>query len=182
MSTPVGHTLFGLSIFLGSPFWDRWKWFRAVLFVLVVANLPDLDIFIGFVSGSPNQYHQHFSHSLFFAVLISILTGILYQLYQKKAGFRMGLLTLMILLSHDFLDFLGRDSSYPYGIQLFWPFSQDFYLSPVQIVRSVSKSSSSGTFIQSLFCRHNALTVASELAVFLPLSAGLYLWRKKKNQ
>ena len=182
MCTPIGHTLFGYSVFLASPLWNQWKAWRIFLFVLIVANMPDLDIVIGYIVGKPNLYHQHFSHSLFFVMCVSILLGWGSKWFLKGFGLKMGLLTAGILLSHLMLDFLGRDTSYPYGIQVFWPFSKEFFISPVRIVRSVSKSSASQTFIQSLFCWHNFWTVFSEIAVFVPLILGLRIWRKKRQK
>jgi len=84
-----------------------------------------------------------------------------------------------ILLTHLVLDYFTIDTSEPYGMQVFWPISKGYFISPVTFLGDLYKSSSSATFIPSLFVWHNLKTVALETAIFLPLLTGVWIVKKK---
>ncbi|MHB8375696.1 MAG: metal-dependent hydrolase [Dehalococcoidia bacterium] len=73
MSTPIGHTLFGLTLArrLGvrSPF--------GLAATVVAASLPDADIIAGtLLHGDPWRFHRKRTHTLGFAITAGMLAGI----------------------------------------------------------------------------------------------------------
>ena len=180
MCTPVGHTLMGYTLYRGSPLfsgWTQWKWF---LFILILANLPDIDVIFGWISGSPIQYHQGWTHSLFFVLIMSGITGFVGLRLKSPKWKQFVLLVFGILFVHLLLDYFGRDTRPPYGIPVFWPLSDQSYMSPLPIFRGVSKAAAKGEFLGSLFVWSNLWTVLVELLVIVPIFVVTsYLTRKK---
>ena len=177
MCTPVGHTLAGWIV------GNRWKTrpfsFKTMfVFVFILSNLPDVDLLFGYPSGNPNHYHHTWTHSFGFAFFSGLLVWMVVQILKKEGGLRIGLLTTGIISSHLILDYFTLDQSGPYGLQLFWPLTNHFYMAPVAIFRDMYKSSDSQTFIRSLFCSHNIYTILVEIAILVPVQYLLYFCRK----
>lgn len=182
MSSPIGHSLLGGTagyLFLPSRQMDGW---RMLLFILLLANLPDIDYLLGYLTGNPNQWHQHWTHSIFFAVTVSAAVAVWAGIRHSGQAIRLGLTALAILMSHLLLDTMGRDTRYPFGIQLLWPLDTGFYQAPVTLFPGISKSSSSSTFLSSLFCLHNLRVVLIELGIFGPMFLGAVLLRRKRQK
>ncbi len=181
MCTPVGHSLLGAAVgftrdtrfYKKAGFW---------IFVLFFANLPDMDYLFGIFSGNPNLYHRYWMHSLGFVLLCGILVLILSRLFMKRWEVKWSLFSVFLMLSHLLIDYLGKDSSIPSGIQLFWPVSSQFVIAPVTIFREVSKSSSSDGFIQSLFCMYNLWTIIQEFVILGPLVGLAFLVQKYRKK
>ena len=182
MCTPVGHSLVGYTILLSRHDKNGRGWWMVVFSAMVISNLPDVDFLFGYIVGHPNQYHHLWTHSLVFALLAGLFFGFGYRVFKRRAGIRVGFLVFAVILSHVVLDLFTKDTSPPYGMQLFWPVSRGFFISPVTIFREVSKSSASGTFLKSLFCWHNLWTVLSEVGLLgIPLGFVLFRRREGKN-
>ena len=177
MCTPIGHSIAGCSIVSGQQ--GRTGPARWILLIAIImaSNLPDIDFVFGYIAGNPNLYHHLWTHSLFFMLMSGVIFGIAYRVLEGKGGFKAGLVVCCIVFSHLVLDFITGDSSTPYGMQLFWPVSRDFFISPITLFRDVSKASSSQAFLGSLFCWHNAWTVLLEVAILGPFYLGVRLWR-----
>ncbi len=181
MATPVGHMIAGVAASLGRqgllpPI--NWK---VILGVFVLANLPDIDFLFGAVVGNPNRFHHGWTHSIAFAVLTGVTVGVIVQL-QRKNGIKAGLWASGILGTHLVLDYISKDTRVPYGMPLFWPFSDAQYLSPVIILQDVHKASGNDAFFASLICWHNLVTIFIEVAVLSPLILLVYLhYRKHKT-
>ncbi|MBO9498561.1 MAG: metal-dependent hydrolase [Novosphingobium sp.] len=105
--------------------------------LILGANAPDIDVFLGWVPWAPLATHRGFTHSFFGGVLLlpPMLAGLLWLLdrWQLKRGasFASGLpmhfgwlLTLSYIgcLTHPLLDWQTS-----YAIQLFSPFSNRWY-------------------------------------------------------
>jgi inner membrane protein len=168
MSTPVGHFLLGSTLGYGpikrvSP--NSWV---TLGLLLVLSNLSDIDYLFGLPTGNPSRYHHFWTHSLIFTGLFGILSGILFWIITNKSGWKLGFIVFLIMASHLILDFFTKDTSEPIGLQLFWPFSTQFYISPVTIFRDVAKSAQSQHFFASLFCLHNLWTVLLEAVILGP--------------
>ncbi|MDZ7379427.1 MAG: metal-dependent hydrolase [candidate division KSB1 bacterium] len=73
--------------------------------------------------------------------------------------------------SHLLLDFFTLDTGAPYGIPLFWPFSQETYQSHWPVLPNVQHTSG------PLLSVHNLMLVLREAAVLLP-AVGLVLTLK----
>ena len=71
--------------------------------------------------------------------------------------------------SHILLDFFSVDTSPPYGIPMFWPFSSEYFVSSIDVFSDVRKSFSTATFFQSLLVSHNVWTVLKEILILGPL-------------
>lgn len=154
---------------------DEW---RKILFVLMAANLADIDYLFGFFIGKPNAYHHQFTHSFLFGLIVSILLAFVYNKFFEASYQKSLLLIFMIYSSHLVIDFLTMDTSFPYGEQIFWPFSNQYYLSPVSIFRDVQKGQTTGSFFQALFSGYNFITILSETVIFVVFALPVYLIKK----
>lgn len=163
MPTPVGHALAGLAIH-GARGREDWRFAAAIV---ASALLPDIDFFLGFFAG--RNLHHYFTHSLgatavFFVACCAV---------RKWRASRAGWLTVAYL-SHLFLDLFSEDTAPPFGVQLLWPFSADFYISPVLVFNDVWRGN-----LAKLFGMHNWLAVGRELLLLGPIVGLVWWWRRR---
>lgn len=140
MASPYGHTLAGLTIlnlwFSQWPFKKRKGSFYG--WVILGASLPDLDFIPGLILGQGGRYHHGISHSIGFALLVSLLMGVATYLIKGKPAFiKAAALTFGLILSHLFLDYFTEA---PKGFPLFWPFTESLFLSPFSIFPRVERT------------------------------------------
>lgn len=182
ISTPIGHSFCGAAAYLGIRRKERWDW-TLFFWVLFISNLPDIDYVPGFIAGKPNLFHHGPTHSVLFVILIGLVVGFAFS-WREGGGFRkFGFLFISVGLLHLLLDYFTVDRSFPYGEQLFWPFSGAYFLSPVTVFRDVAKGSTNSDFFRTAFNPHNLITGFTELAVFVPMTLAT-LWislRKSKK-
>ncbi len=118
MPLPIGHAAIG---FAARSLWceeqtgfGRWK---VLLGVLVLSNLPDLDVVFGIVfRGNGNAFHRGPSHSLMFAFIAGFLAYKAGGLWSQLPRFDFKSCFLLIL-SHILADSVLTSSP----ISLFWP-------------------------------------------------------------
>jgi len=178
MCSPLGHSLAGAALVPSAQSGQLKNKIWLYVFVFIMADLPDIDFIFGFIKGNPNEFHHQWTHSLFFALLAGVTAGIIYRFFKRPESFRFALFAFFLVISHILLDFFSRDVSFPYGIQLFWPVTTKYYLSPVYLFLDVVRESSKSGFIPSLFCRHNLISVIREGAIFIPLLIFVNLRKK----
>lgn len=172
MPTPVGHALGGLAVYLGATHGEVRRDLALGVACLGVSLLPDLDFAIGPFAG--RNYHHYFTHSLGFAALFALAAYIGARvLGQARPLWDTGVLT-GVYLSHILLDLLAKDTSPPFGVQIFWPFSDAFYISPIIIFDDIWRGS-----LAKLFGLHNWLSVGREVLILGPVIA-LLGWRASK--
>lgn len=156
---------------------------RAKLLLLcgLLAVLPDFDFLVGIIEGDPNRYHHGISHSVFFGVVVSLVFAVVF-FPRDRAGIY-SVLFFFVLLSHLLLDFFSLDRSAPYGMKLFWPFSDDHYISPQTIFIDIRRVNRNTEFFQSLVTNtHNYWAVLREILILIPpMLAARYLATKRKN-
>jgi membrane-bound metal-dependent hydrolase YbcI (DUF457 family) len=170
MPTPVGHALGAVAIYFAAT--DRpLREDLGMATACVGASLfPDLDFVITPFVG--RSYHHYFTHSLGFAVLFAMVVYLIARGLKRTRPLRdTGLLTACYL-SHILLDLVGKDTWPPFGVQLFWPFSDAFTISPLIVFDEVRR----GT-LGRLFGRHNWLTLAREVLILAPVAA-FFWWRR----
>ena len=169
MPLPVGHSLSGYLIYLGAERKRSLRGWKIILLYLLCANLPDLDILPGYLLGRPNLYHHGISHSVGLAVAVGLVAaGAVYWKRRQGAG-RVFLIAFGLYFGHVLLDTLIVDTTPPYGVQLLWPMSGKYYISPILIFPTVYKADTSGAFLNSLFHSGNLLLIGVELLYFVPL-------------
>ncbi|MBN1540998.1 metal-dependent hydrolase [candidate division KSB1 bacterium] len=175
MATPIGHACAGFVLFLGCTT----RRLRTPLFALalvVMAVLPDIDLLYGYAHGTPNAYHHQATHSLTFCLLVSFLAA--FVVHKKN---RTQLSTTFVFLfaagaSHLLIDAVTLDTSYPYGIMLWWPFDFSYVIAPFTVFLDIHRSSVSSGFFASLMNRHNFVAVAVEVALISLLYGAVRLY------
>lgn len=117
MPLPLAHTMIGLTtnevLGRGSAPPD-WK---TVIFIVVLSNLPDLDIAAGLlVHGNGCAFHRGPTHSIAFAMLAGVLATNVSKLWPVIP--RMNWIhSFLIVLSHVISDLLFTKSP----VSLLWP-------------------------------------------------------------
>ena len=182
MCSPVGHSIAALAVGCGAT-QSRLTW-QFVLFCLVSGNAPDLDMLIGWAAGDINGYHHLGSHSLFAAMLYGMLVYAVISLLTRDTGIRMRYATsgFLIWVSHVVLDMLSEDHSEPVGMQLLWPFSQEFFAFPFSPFPAFHHDTIGGDMagmIIGLLSMDNAVTVFHEVMILGPLLL-LVLWARRR--
>lgn len=176
MSTPVGHTLFGL---LGGKVGgradpSRWIWLAVAVFA---ANAADLDFAAGLLVGDVNRFHRSASHSLFAAVFAGVLIALFVFAVRRDRGLtiRFGVLTVVMYLSHLLLDALSQGwHGRPSGQRLLWPISDVMVRSPWAPLPGVGHGTtgeSFASFLGELLTWQNLTVVLIETAIMVPLFA-----------
>jgi inner membrane protein len=170
MPLPVAHSAAGLASYLF--FRDESvadiapkKQLCLAMLAVFVANLPDLDFLPGLIIDQPARFHHGPSHSLFVAVVAGTLVFVIAKpFFQEISRTRLLLLFLIASTSHALLDFLTADTSFPYGVPLFWPFSQTYQISAVPVFLDVTRvDDSNELFFATLFNFHNVMNLFMEL-------------------
>ncbi len=168
MPSPIGHEMAGIIVF------DALRWVsrtamrtRALVLCLVVAVLPDFDFLFGIIEGEPNRYHHGLSHSLAVGLVVSIVLAAVFS--SENRFWMITCLLFFVYAGHLVLDLLSSDSSHPYGLQLLWPFSSEYLISPKKIFLDIRRENSSTEFVQSLLSNaHNYRAVLWEAVLLAP--------------
>jgi inner membrane protein len=168
MPSPIGHSLAGLcGYFLAGnrPLSQRREYL--LLSSVVIANLPDLDLVPRLLFGDVSSLHRQWTHSLVAALGFGLLIGVLAR-WWKTDGIFYGIWGGAIYLSHIVLDMLLNDPSPPHGVQLLWPFSQSYFMSPFTPFRSFRYGHPELNIITMFFLPHNLATMAREVLLMTP--------------
>jgi membrane-bound metal-dependent hydrolase YbcI (DUF457 family) len=125
---------------------------RRVAFFMFAGNLPDLDFLVGFVIGRPGMFHRGVSHTLVAAVAFGIAIGA-FQQWRGRERFGPAALAFgAAYLSHLVVDFFTMDHRPPFGGQFLWPFSSEYYLSPIRIFGEILiDGRTRASFLESVF-------------------------------
>ncbi len=168
MPTPIGHVLGGLAV-AGLARRVAPLTSSQVGVLALVAAAPDLDLVLRFIDGV--NHHRGASHSLAAAVIAGLAVFAL-----RRMGFPQlpsGPAASAAWLSHVVLDYLGLDTSPPVGEMALWPFSADFYSSPIPLFLDVPRAFTAAAM------RHNALAVLIEIVILVPVLA--LCWRRTSH-
>lgn len=139
MPTAITHALVGGALAHAAPAGpSRW---RVVAALMAVSVIPDLDV-VAFKLGIPYAHmfgHRGFSHSLVFALLLSLMTCLV--LFRGVARFSsikwwgFFSITFAAVSSHGLLD-AATDAGL--GVGLFIPFSQERIFYEYRPIRTAS--------------------------------------------
>ena len=192
MSTPVGHTLAGLSIcFLHGAVCHRFGKFEKVrklciryslkwlTFAAFLACAPDIDFVPGMFIGNINYFHHRGTHSLFFAVVLSLCIWFLMRIKKMESSSGWGLISFLLIVFHLGIDYVTIDKTAPFGIPFLWPFSARYFYFQNAFLPETARGSS----MASAFNVHNLRTILCELIIYMPLTIISYFLYKaaKKN-
>ena len=140
MSSPILHSVSGYIISKFLPLIKpaskvKKVWTVQMVYIIFITNVADLDLIPQLLTGE--KYHRGLTHSLIFALLFSVVFCqfsyfLGYYLYKN-----LFLNTSILYISHLFLDCFTRGSK---GIKLLWPFSDNFYRSPISFIPGVHYS------------------------------------------
>jgi membrane-bound metal-dependent hydrolase YbcI (DUF457 family) len=199
MPSPVGHALAGVAVAWASdlaPGRRAWRTTdpKASLFARAggkltlacgaLAAAPDLDLFF------PIR-HRAVTHSLGAVIVIFIVAAAVTGWVTRMSSpalpgpgleperpappiLRIGLMCAAAYGSHLFLDWLSVDTSFPYGLQALWPFSDGWYISGLDLFPGTERR-----HILSLAAFRTNLIAVSHEAAILPVLGLLWLVRVK---
>jgi len=194
MGSPISHFLLGLSLFLIVKFNRKItkKDIPLIGLFLFLSVLPDFDSFI-FSNGRiifDDMYHHGITHSISFSVVIAAVFVLTYYILErlkivnfskifnfKKDKFsvlNIFLIVVLILSMHITLDYFTEDLDEPgtgngKGLMLFFPFTENYYISNQPIIHGVEKT--------SIFNAKNANAIKEELLLFFPPFICIYILR-----
>jgi len=119
MPLPLGHTAIGLAAYeLGSHNNSLTSRLKLIIFLTILANLPDLDILVGLlVKCNGSAFHRGPSHSLFFALIMGFFASKAWRFSSHIPRMKFGM-CFLIVFSHVIGDILFTASP----VSLFWPF------------------------------------------------------------
>src|SRR5262245_1410110 len=163
MASPIAHTLGAYAVLVTiEPRLVSSRRLNGIALgtAFVFGNLADADFVIEQFISSPIWRHHYFSHSIFFAILVGIVTYLVLKIARWKNAVRDAVLVFAAYSSHLLIDYFTDDGSKPYGIPLFLPFTQEHFISPLSIFYSIHRGE-----LTDLFSMHNLMGVLIELAV-----------------
>jgi len=119
MPLPLGHAAIGLTTHdVCSKNNTTFSQLKVVVFVVILANLPDMDVVIGLIfQGNGSVFHRGPTHSLFFALFMGFLASIAWKFWSQVPKMSFGN-CFLVILSHVLADFFFTSSR----VSFFWPF------------------------------------------------------------
>ena len=173
MPSPLAHSVSGyiLAKFLPvkHPKISRaGKWSMQSLYPVFVAIVADFDFIPQIITGE--SYHRGLTHSLFFALVFSVIISSVVSYLGKYSYQQILLFTALIYSSHLFLDFFTAGGK---GIQVFWPFIDRFFQSPISIFPAVHHS-------RGFWHYSHLIPIGFELAYSVLLFWGFSLWQNSQ--
>tara|TARA_B100001123_G_scaffold441920_2_gene584270 strand:- start:7595 stop:8143 length:549 start_codon:yes stop_codon:yes gene_type:complete len=124
---------------------------KEILIFGTLGLVPDIDFLFG--------THSTVTHSVGAVVLLFIFAALI----SGRAMFSFA--CAIAYWSHLLLDWAGTDVTAPYGIMMFWPYSQEFFLSEVSVFSGICRE-----FSEYNCWQHNLRALGWELLVLGPLA------------
>jgi inner membrane protein len=169
MATPIGHSLAGYAVACRSK--GGRTSYQLVVLCILMANVPDFDFLPGLIAGNPALYHQGITHSIGFGCIVSLVAAAGYA-YGGWPLLQIFYLCLFSYVSHLVMDVFGPDGRLPYGIPLFWPISDTYFISPIHFFLGMHHAESAHASIQEwiggVLSFRNLAAVALEAALITP--------------
>ena len=183
MSSPLGHALAGAILVWPQHGKMSFPKIPVLLTGMVIANIPDLDFIPGFILGQPNLFHHGISHSLGAALLFALFWELLLNRLVRWRVYISSMRVFFLYSSHLFLDLLSRDGRPPFGIPLFWPFIDTYFIVPIlpAVRHSQYDHASVGMVLRDIFSLHNVYVMGMEILLLLPLLLAMFLWTRWHN-
>jgi inner membrane protein len=180
MPSPIGHALGGVTAgwLVDGARRDRY-WLRQAMLFGAIGIAPDIDLAFGRHSGP--------THSIGAALIAALATWAVVSVRQRDRGtgvirpafdLRPLVLSLAVFAayaSHVFLDWLGEDTTPPFGVMALWPFSQEYFVSPITIMPAISRR-----YWLAGFFGHNVRAVLFEVAVLGPIAVIVWMSRRRR--
>jgi hypothetical protein len=157
----------------------------AVMFSIVVANLPDLDFLPGALANTPVLYHRTIAHTLPAAVVCGLIIGAIVTRFGRRF-WEISLLGAVVYASHlfaDMIDFGGGNS----GVQILWPLNEIYYriLTPLSGSDGgwlmFERGEDAEGFFASLFTLQFLRAMTLQAVLFAPLLIPAWLIRWKRS-
>lgn len=171
--TPIGHSLAGYAVYSFSVASTNRDRLKLAILCIFIATAPDLDFLPGILIGRPELYHHGITHSLGFAIMASLVTAGIVSIRTKPFSLIFSL-CFISYLSHVVIDFFGPSAPdrHPPGIPLFWPISDENFISPVQLFLGVhhigSPSATIIEWIESIISLYNVGAIVVEVTLIIP--------------
>lgn len=153
-----------------------------LLFAAFAACAPDLDFLPGLLEGDLNRFHQKQGHSLGAAVIFGVLSYLFVRIWSRRWSLWAGIFGFLFFASHLLVDFFTADYRAPYGQMLFWPLSEQYFISPVAIFEGIKHGKPGDTttaFLADLLSTANLMTIGLEVLILGPFTI-LALWCNRK--
>ncbi len=162
MPLPVAHGLLGASIVAALyPDSRRTRYALHLLGGFLAANVADFDLVLVFAFHS-EAWHRDFSHSVGFALLVSLPCVLLFG----RQRVREAIAFCLAFASHGILDFATTKAGI--GVELLWPISQERLSLGFWGLSEVPSKLGRSELIEALVV---------EFAIFTPLLLALLLFR-----
>jgi inner membrane protein len=139
--------------------------------IVILSFLPDFDFIPGIIVGDYDAFHNSYSNSLIVGLLLALLIGFIARI-NKSARFIVWFLIILAAYElHVLMDYFGADR----GAMLFWPLTEERFVSPVKLFYGLHRS-------DGLWSIRHVWTVLTE-AVFAAVVVLLvnFLWRPKAS-
>lgn len=139
-----------------------------LVIVVTLSFLPDFDFIPGILVGDYDAFHNSYSNSIIVGFLLALLIGLVTST-GKRARFTFWFLVALIAYElHVLMDYLGAGR----GTMLFWPLTEQRYISPVQLFYGLHRS-------DGLWSIRHVWTVVTEtiFVIFVFILTG-FLWRQ----
>jgi inner membrane protein len=175
MPSPIGHSLAGLTVgWLADPTSARSQGrllsslAPLALSCAAIAALPDADLLVG-------GWHRTATHSVTATAFVFIVTAVVTGKVTGRVQWRWAAMLAAAHATHMLLDWLGTDRFPPPGVQLFWPFSDQFYLSRLDIFPPVERR-----LLRPDAVAINVRAATWELLIMGPIAALSWLVRRRR--
>jgi membrane-bound metal-dependent hydrolase YbcI (DUF457 family) len=185
MPSPLGHALGGIAVSWAADLMPGRRAWRSAgpaasfyrraggaltLSCAGLAMAPDADLLL--------FAHRTATHSLTAVAVVTGIAAVVTGWFTRGTGYptaRVALMCGAAYASHLLLDWFGVDRFPPSGLQVLWPFSDTWFISGVDLFVPTERRELYS--FDSL--RANALAMASETAMLLPIIVVLWLVRIK---
>ena len=120
--------------------------------------------------------------ALLFGLLVRVVVGMVSGNLGQARGWAVS--GTLMYASHVLLDYLAADESPPLGLQLMWPFTDEFFISPVSVFMKFMHDTQGADMwgmISGMFIVHNFHAVVLESVLLLPLLLISVIIRKRIN-
>lgn len=166
MPSPLGHGLAALAAgwVAASVHAGTHARARQVAILVAVGIAPDLDLLF--------NRHSMESHSIGAAVLVAGLAA--WQRWPVASSrLAIGLAVALAWFSHPILDALGSDTSAPFGVMAFWPFSGAHVHTGWDVFGPISRR-----YWLDNFWTINLTSIARETVILAPIAAAAWFFRR----